>query len=47
MKSEAKNFYKSLTRDPEKIIKWCNDEIQAYRDLIKLIEQELKTKDEN
>ena len=38
MKQSAENFYNSLKDDPEAIIKWCEEEIEAYKELIKLIQ---------
>jgi hypothetical protein len=36
-KNQAKNFYTGLKDDPESIIKWCEEEIEAYQELIKLV----------
>ena len=36
-KSAAQNFYESLRNDPEGIIKWCEGEIEAYKELIRLV----------
>lgn len=33
----VKNFYEKLKDDPEAIIKWCEEEIGAYKELIKFI----------
>ena len=33
------NVYNALRDDPEEIIKWCESEIEAYRELMKLIEK--------
>ena len=37
--SEADNFYNALKDDPEEILKWCESEIEAYKELVKLIEK--------
>ena len=37
MSQSAKNFYNALKDDPDAIIKWCEEEIEAYEELIKLI----------
>lgn len=33
------NMFNALKDRPEEIIKWCHDEIKAYKDLIKLIKK--------
>lgn len=38
-KSQADNFYKALKDNPEEIIKWCEEEIEEYKKLIKLIKE--------
>ena len=40
-----KNFYNALKDDPKAILKWCDEEIEEYKKLKKLIKKnERKTK---
>ena len=34
-----KNFYNALKDDPKAILKWCDDEIEEYKKLKKLIKK--------
>lgn len=36
-KDSANNFFKSIKSNPKEIILWCEREIKAYEELIKLI----------
>ena len=38
----SNNFYNSIKDDPEKIIKWCEEEVAAYQELIKMIKEKNK-----
>jgi len=42
MTKQAKEWYETLKDNPQEIIDWCKREIEAYQDLIKLIEENLK-----
>jgi len=35
--SKGEKFYNILEDDPKAIIKWCKEEIKAYKELIKLL----------
>ena len=35
----AENFYNAFKDDPQAIIDWCRKEIEAYEELIKIIEK--------
>lgn len=37
MNKAADNMYIALKDNPEEILKWCEEEIAAYKELIKLI----------
>lgn len=39
MKTGADNFLDTLKKNPEEIIKWCEEEIKEYQKLIKLIKK--------
>jgi hypothetical protein len=39
MTTAAENFFNALKDDPEAIIKWCEEEIEEYQKLIKMIKK--------
>ena len=38
-KSASKSIYNALKDDPRAVIDWCEEEIRAYMELIKLIKE--------
>lgn len=37
----SENMYKALKDDPKAIIAWCEEEIEQYKNLIKLVKKEM------